>query len=220
MFCRKCGAEIPDGSVFCDKCGERTVIIENGQNTEAPYMPNGVSDKRNRIIGILAVGVAAVVVIAVASAVVFGGRSSREVVKDFFEAVYEDADADDFMELFPRQVTYSMFSAYGGINNDMAEYYIESELDDMRGGLRGDQRVRYDIVQNDRYDKDELERLQNELQGEYGIKPSDARDITVSYNVGYDGQSSAIELQLIKLGRSWYLIDFEELPSGSIGPVI
>lgn len=220
MFCRKCGAEIPDGSVFCDKCGERTVIIENGQNTEAPYMTNGVSDKRNRIIGILAVGVAAVVVIAVASAVVFGGRSSREVVKDFFEAVYEDADADDFMELFPRQVTYSMFSAYGGINNDMAEYYIESELDDMRGGLRGDQRVRYDIVQNDRYDKDELERLQNELQGEYGIKPSDARDITVSYNVGYDGQSSAIELQLIKLGRSWYLIDFEELPSGSIGPVI
>ncbi len=220
MFCRKCGAEIPDGSVFCDKCGERTVIIENGQNTEAPYMPNGVSDKRNRIIGILAVGVAAVVVIAVASAVVFGGRSSREVVKDFFEAVYEDADADDFMELFPRQVTYSMFSAYGGINNDMAEYYIESELDDMRGGLRGDQRVRYDIVQNDRYDKDELERLQNELQGEYGIKPSDARDITVSYNVGYDVQSSAIELQLIKLGRSWYLIDFEELPSGSIGPVI
>lgn len=220
MFCRKCGAEIPDGSVFCDKCGEMTVIIENGQNTEASYRPNGVSDKRNRIIGILAVGVAAVVVIAVASAVVFGGRSSREVVKDFFEAVYEDADADDFMELFPRQVTYSMFSAYGGINNDMAEYYIESELDDMRGGLRGDQRVRYDIVQNDRYDKDELERLQNELQGEYGIKPSDARDITVSYNVGYDGQSSAIELQLIKLGRSWYLIDFEELPSGSIGPVI
>ena len=142
MFCRKCGAEIPDGSVFCDKCGERTVIIENGQNTEAPYMPNGVSDKRNRIIGILAVGVAAVVVIAVASAVVFGGRSSREVVKDFFEAVYEDADADDFMELFPRQVTYSMFSAYGGINNDMAEYYIESELDDMRGGLRGKKRRR------------------------------------------------------------------------------
>ncbi len=224
MFCRKCGAELPDGSAFCDKCGESTVADESrSAEGEAAYASAGTGDKlssRYRLIGMAAVGAAAVIVIAVVCAIAFGGRSSREVVDDFIEAVYEDPDAEDFVELFPRQAARTLFGVTGSLDYNISEYYIENIIDGMRGGLRGEQKVRYDIVKNEKYDRDELEKLRTELTDEYGIRPSAAREVTVSYTVRSANETGSVELKLIKLGRSWYLIDFNDSPEGSIGPVI
>lgn len=61
MYCKKCGAQIPDGSIFCSKCGEKltTENITEKNNTKEdtnlfemdikPLKPNGIC----YIIGVL-----------------------------------------------------------------------------------------------------------------------------------------------------------------------
>jgi uncharacterized RDD family membrane protein YckC len=44
MYCSKCGANVPDGAVFCSACGQPTAGVAAGQPaTVAPARPTGVT---------------------------------------------------------------------------------------------------------------------------------------------------------------------------------
>ncbi|MCR5371585.1 MAG: zinc-ribbon domain-containing protein [Clostridium sp.] len=43
MFCRNCGAQIPDDSTFCENCGAKIMNRQQGQPSPAPYQQQGQS---------------------------------------------------------------------------------------------------------------------------------------------------------------------------------
>lgn len=47
MFCRKCGNEIPDDSVFCLKCGTKVEILDNNEETEEGQTPEDRNSEIN-----------------------------------------------------------------------------------------------------------------------------------------------------------------------------
>ncbi len=228
MYCRKCGAEIPDNSKYCVKCGE-TVEIPAGSKGGVPEETTGTVEgemhtvpemtytetngKNYRKIGMITAGVIVVIAALIVCLIAFGGRSYREVVNEFFESAVVDPDADDLLELYPREYVREEMGYFADEDSlsDVMEYYLESETNSLRGGAKGKVRVDYDIVHNEKYDDDQLESVRTQLYNKYGISPSEARSITVSYVVkprGGSESSDSIEMQLIKLGRSWYLISF------------
>ena len=218
MFCRKCGAELPDNAQVCANCG---TSVSSVPETGIPNGSESISVKKkisNRTIGIAAVAAVIVVILAVLAVIFFGGRSYRAVVNDFFDSVYEDTDTEELAELFPPAILRSEFVYYGDNDEmyDMMDYYIKSELatinvDDDRI------RVKYDIVSNEKYDKDKLNELRDQLYSQYGIKPSAARSIKANYTLTVKGsnssQSDTVQLELVKIGRSWYLVGLDAVDS-------
>lgn len=204
MFCRKCGSEIPDGSKFCIKCGEPVETPEMTNDAEIPVVDANRS--RYRKIGIIAVIAAAVVVAAVVLVILFGGgRSYRKVIDEFFEAAIVDMDAEDMLELYPREIVRKEFGSYSYADN--GDIYLEMEFGDRRG------RPDINIVHNERYDDERLDSLRQELMSEYGISPSEARDVIVTYSVATrsgNDKTGAVQLSMIKLGRTWYLLEFDD----------
>ena len=70
MFCKYCGAELTDGSVFCSKCGKKILSIEENtesENNQEKKVNNEDSEKIKSTL--LAVGVAIVLIIGI---VIFG----------------------------------------------------------------------------------------------------------------------------------------------------
>ena len=218
MFCRKCGAEIPDNAQVCDNCGTSVSVVPE---TVVSDGSEDISIKKkisNSTVGIAAVIAAIVVILAVLAVIFFGGRSYRAVVNEFFDSVYEDTDTEELAELFPPALLRAEFGYYGDNDSmyDMMDYYIKSELSTIN--VDDDRiKVKYDIVSNEKYDNDKFDELKDQLYSQYGIKPSAARSIKANYTLTVKGsnasQSDTVQLELIKMGRSWYLVGLDAVDS-------
>ena len=140
---------------------------------------------------------------------------------DFVECVYEDVDGEDFLELLPAQLVHDEFGIVGSLENDISERYVEAELYSMRQDLRGEYRVKYKIVNTDKYNDSELSVLRENMRSQYGIVPSAARDITISYTIKDTAVSGRTLINLVKLGRSWYIIGVSDVSNDpNAGPLI
>ncbi|MDY2598225.1 MAG: zinc-ribbon domain-containing protein, partial [Eubacteriales bacterium] len=66
MFCKKCGSQIPDNSAFCPECGAAVSAAQAEQPSNAPMAPAAKpAMNKHRLIGIIAVGAAALGVIII-----------------------------------------------------------------------------------------------------------------------------------------------------------
>ncbi len=210
MFCGKCGTKNADDATFCTGCGAK---LNGMQVTKRDISVAVNTNDKNRKVGIIVVGVIAVIVIGLIIAL-FGGRSYKSTVNKFVNASME-ADAKAIVSLIPDKVIdYIM---------DEEEYEDEDEmLDDLEEELRNqidyieryfgeDWKVSHEILSVEEVTGDDLDDLKDDYE-DMDIKVSAAKTVEVQLTVkaGETESSNSMDVSVIKVGRSWYL-DMESM---------
>ena len=216
MFCGKCGAKNNDSAVFCAECGNRIAAAQPAApaapaTTEAPATATGSKPGftlNNRNIGIIAVAAVAALALIIGCFFIFGGRSYKDVVKDYFKAT-EKADAKLMMELLPDDLIKYVMKEEDMTRKEMVEDLQDSL--DMIHRYYDDVKISYEITDTDDFDKDDLEDIKEDYK-EIGVKVKDAMVVEVEVTMELDGneRTTTQELTLIKVGGSWYL-DIEDV---------
>lgn len=207
MFCGKCGAQNPEGTAFCQKCG---ASLDPSQPAAKAAGTAAASDKRNRTIGMAAVGIAAVVAVALLFTLL-GGRSYKKTVTKYLDATF-DADAKAIINLIPDAMVDRALEELGCDRADMDDALdelsetLENTIGSVTRYLGDDWKVSYEIVGAE----DLSDRQQHELAQDYSVydvKIGGAKDVTVKlkFKVLKQNASLDITIPVVKVGRSWYL---------------
>lgn len=218
MFCGKCGTKNSDDAVFCKECGAPIGTAQKGPDKLAAVPSYSLqSSQRNRVVGIAAVGVVAVVVIALLFALL-SGRSYKSTVTKFLDATFE-ADAKTILNLVPDNMIDYMLDDTGYDRADMNDALdelseeLQDEIDYITRYLGDDWKVSYEILSTEDISAKELRELKSDYE-EYDVAVSTAKnvEVTVTVKAADMETSNTIEIPVIKVGRSWYL-DVENLAS-------
>lgn len=227
MFCGKCGTQFPDDAAFCPNCGSPAPSAAR-PSTPPPAPPVGASApagapmggrpaaptaNKNKIIGIGAVAVVAVLLIVLLMNL-FGGRSLKKTVGLCVDGMMK-ADASKILDAVPKKLLDEELESMGYDTkkeaiNDLSEQLENTldYLDDMYGSKWS---YSYEIVDEDGYSTQELKDL-NERYEDYDLKVSDAKrvevEITIKDKDGEELTTQSNSFTLIKSGRSWYIGDF------------
>ena len=219
MFYGKCGAKNDDSAVFCAECGNRiqaaapVAPAAPAANPAPAAAPVATGSKpgftlNNRNIGIIAVAAVAVIALLISCFFIFGGRSYKDVVKDYFKAT-EKADAKLMMELLPDDLIKYVMKEEDMTKKEMTEDLQDSL--DMIHRYYDEVKISYEITDTEDFDKDELKEIK-EMYEEIDVKVKDAMIVEVEVTMELDGdeRTTTQELTLIKVGGSWYL-DIEDV---------
>ena len=219
MFCGKCGAKNDDSAVFCAECGNRiqaaapVAPAAPAANPAPAAAPVATGSKpgftlNNRNIGIIAVAAVAVIALLISCFFIFGGRSYKDVVRDYFKAT-EKADAKLMMELLPDDLIKYVMKEEDMTKKEMTEELQDSL--DMIHRYYDEVKISYEITDTEDFDKDELKEIK-EMYEEIDVKVKDAMIVEVEVTMELDGdeRTTTQELTLIKVGGSWYL-DIEDV---------
>lgn len=99
MFCGKCGAKNADNVEFCTNCGAK---LNKGTVPKTTVAAVTNQNDKNRKVGMIAVGVAAVAVV-IFGIFLFGGRSYKATIEKFVDA-QSDANAEAIFDLMPAKM--------------------------------------------------------------------------------------------------------------------
>lgn len=221
MFCGKCGTQNPDTAAFCKKCGTRLnnqakltakttprVPVKTESQSKRPVPQNKRRQNKNTK-KIAVVAIAAVVLML--AFVLFGGRSYKSTVKQYFDASF-DGNAKKIINLLPdKMVDYALEES--GYDQDELNELIEDvgeelkDYIDMLDNYLGDNwKATYKIANVEKVTGDDLEDIQKDYK-KMDIKVSAAKEVELELTIksGDTEQSNTMRLYLIKVGRSWYL---------------
>ena len=213
MFCGACGAKNPDGAAFCQSCGAPL------REMQAEAVPQGGSaadsiqcSQRNKMIGIAAVAVAAIVVVFLAFNLL-GGRSYESTVTKFLDASL-DGDAETIISLLPDEMVDQALEelGYHPSDRDEAVEELNAALQSAAGSLKealGDNlKVSYNVVSAEDLSASKLLELRQSYSV-YDIDVDGAKEVDVEMTV----TATALDLSgtytltvpVVQVGRSWYL---------------
>ncbi|MCI7180563.1 MAG: zinc-ribbon domain-containing protein [Lachnospiraceae bacterium] len=212
MFCGKCGVKNADDAIFCTGCGAK---LNGGQVSKNSTSVMLNSNDKNRKVGMIAVAVIAVIVIALVFTL-FGGRSYKATVEKFVNAQF-DADAEAIFELVPeKMIDYALEEE--GYDEDELDEFIEERNEELQDQLDYIERylgegwtVSHEILTVEDVTGDDLDDLKDDYE-DIDIKVSAAKTVEVELTVksGETETSNSLDISLIKVGRSWYL-DLESM---------
>lgn len=213
MFCGACGAKNPDGAAFCQSCGAPL------REMQAEAVPQGgsaadsiQSSQRNKMIGIAAVAVAAIVVVFLAFNLL-GGRGYESTVTKFLDATL-DGDAETIISLLPDKMVDQALEelGYHPSDRDQAVEELDAALQSAAGSLKealGDNlKVSYNVVSAEDLSASKLLELRQSYSV-YDIDVDGAKEVDVEMTV----TATALDLSgtytltvpVVQVGRSWYL---------------
>lgn len=213
MFCGACGAKNPDGAAFCQSCGAPL------REMQAEAVPQGgsaadsiQSSQRNKMIGIAAVAVAAIVVVFLAVNLL-GGRGYESTVTKFLDASL-DGDAETIISLLPDEMVDQALEelGYHPSDRDQAVEELNAALQSAAGSLKealGDNlKVSYNVVSAEDLSASKLLELRQSYSV-YDIDVDGAKEVDVEMTV----TATALDLSgtytltvpVVQVGRSWYL---------------
>lgn len=213
MFCGACGAKNPDGAAFCQSCGAPL------REMQAEAVPQGgsaadsiQSSQRNKMIGIAAVAVAAIVVVFLAFNLL-GGRGYESTVTKFLDASL-DGDAETIISLLPDEMVDQALEelGYHPSDRDEAVEELNAALQSVAGSLKealGDNlKVSYNVVSAEDLSASKLLELRQSYSV-YDIDVDGAKEVDVEMTV----TATALDLSgtytltvpVVQVGRSWYL---------------
>lgn len=206
MYCNKCGTPVDEGVRFCPRCGNELI------NAQLPVV-YGAENKKNRIIGIAAVVVSALIIAVIALAV-FGGRGYKKTIKEYMKCTIETQNGKTYVSLFPKEILGISHGDKESVYN-AAEKMLKNIKDDMTDTLGGVKDYKYKITDSERADRDDLREMKEELSNKYSLKISDMREVEAECRIdGENGRALKLEYDftLIKSGGEWYIygVDYEE----------
>ena len=213
MFCGACGAKNPDGAAFCQSCGAPL------REMQAEAVPQGgsaadsiQSSQRNKMIGIAAVAVAAIVVVFLAFNLL-GGRSYESTVTKFLDASL-DGDAETIISLLPDEMVDQALEELGYHQSDRDEAVeelnaaLQSAAGSLKDALGDNLKVSYNVVSAEDLSASKLLELRQSYSV-YDIDVDGAKEVDVEMTV----TATALDLSgtytltvpVVQVGRSWYL---------------
>ncbi|MBS6645304.1 MAG: zinc-ribbon domain-containing protein [Clostridiaceae bacterium] len=179
MFCPNCGTELPDDSVFCGTCGQRVDEEAGGFEQSSgdvvqpviPAAPAPDKKKNVKLIGGIAAGVVALVVIIVAAVNIFGGGKFTKPMDQLCKLVnskdtniekYVDATCPKFM-VNAYKNGISLMSEVDDFDEAMDEFKDEMSdgFDDLKEMYGKDFKVKYEILDKDKMSKSDLKKVRN-----------------------------------------------------------
>lgn len=239
MFCSNCGTNNRDDADFCAECGARlTPASSNGFNALDPNAPNdggaagapGKKMSKNKLIGLITIGAAALALIVLG--IIFipklfssSARSVDETVELYTKAACGDSSVD-LLSLFPKDITDKILKEY-----DASRSKVKKEIKEMLDERQQEDKRKFKSVKITDFEKldlddftedaiDELEYytyylsssvsddLMEALREFYNDGVIDeARDVHFDMKYRQDGSNETddYDLTLIKVGNSWYL---------------
>lgn len=207
MFCGKCGAQNFDGSVFCKECGAPLGGAQkNAGGSAAPVQ----ADQRNRLVGISAVAVAAVVLICLLITL-FGGRSYKATATKFLDAAF-DGDAKAVISLMPDKMVDTVLEEMGYDKTQMDDamdtlhHQLQGTLGYLTDYFSDGLKISYEIQSAEDVPSSRLTSMKSDYE-RYDVKVSAAKRVEVKmiFKSGNLETSYPITIPVIKVGRSWYL---------------
>lgn len=198
-YCINCGNELGD-TKFCVKCGTKAA-------DELPLPNSGIAQKKTP---------AAVIAIILICAIgfggfwIFGGRSYKSVVKKFMKAVI-DGDAEKIVSLMPSSlIDYVAEEEYDGDKEDMISDLadqLEASLDELDENDIKASDISYKIIDEEDMDKDDIKEYKREFRkADLKIKEGKKIEIEVTLPADDDEETYTRDLEVAKIGRSWYLV--------------
>ncbi len=136
MFCKKCGSQIPDNSAFCPECGAAVSAAQ--AEPEAAEQPSNAPEapaakpamNKHRLIGIIAVGAAALGVIIIFVAILAGGgKDWKKVLKKEMKCIMT-GDSESLAELIPDKMYEAIADYYDVDAEELKEYFMDLEIFD------------------------------------------------------------------------------------------
>lgn len=184
MFCPNCGTELPDDSVFCGTCGQR-VDEEGGaqqpsddgiQQVFTPsQMPAPEKKKNVKLIGGLAAGAVALIVIITVLVKVFGGGSYTKPMDQVCKLVnsrdtkiekYVSAVSPKFMvNAYDNGV--SLMKEVDGFDEvmDEAKEELSDGFDELKDIYGKDFKVKYEVLDKEKMSKSDLKKVKSSYKG-------------------------------------------------------
>lgn len=223
MFCKSCGKQLNDNASFCSGCGRKIDSLNQQSNqftssttvgADATFV-NVKTKQKNKIIGMVTVGVAMVLVLMLAVSL-FGGKSAEATAEKMLEATVS-GDAKTYLSLIHSDVLEIELENEGYDN----KYELIDELNEIfedsfrtltsLSGLDMDELAEYITFEyGDKQDleDDDFEYLQEKYDDIYDVKVKDACMINLTMVVEYQGKNYTRGLgdfYLVKIGAEWYL---------------
>lgn len=212
-FCGNCGAQMDDNAVVCGNCGCKmsdNKIMFTSNNPKETKAKKGGKKKIIVICSTLLV----VVLIVVISLNFIGGRSYKSVVDTFFEASMKEPDAIALFELFPEKILIQELRDEEMSRTEAIKEFQDSLDSSVKKFEKycDDWSVSWEIIDTVDASKSEVKYLSADYEDLYDFKVSAKKDLTlkVTINMTIDGESKTevddFDLNLIKSGKSWYLL--------------
>ena len=228
MFCGKCGENVDDNTKFCPKCGN--LISGNDRATQVKPEAQKYKDlvngnNKNKTVGMIVVAIIGLVVISGAFWL-FGGRSYKKTIKEYVNAQfnYSQDSIKKVVKLFPEGMWEQVVEQ--GINEGEIESegeaieFLEEQLKEANETLEEyygeDFKYSYKITEEKDLSKKDIHEIEEDWEDmdvklEKEIK--EGKEITIKVEVkSADGENAVdneLDLQLVKVGRSWCLADFD-----------
>lgn len=202
MFCRKCGAQISGNEKFCPQCGAAVVNIQQTPGTR-PQTGYTASEKKPPYLAIGLIVIIAVILIIVAK-MLFFSNSYETTIKKFMTSV-ETQDGKLLLSVFPDEVLEETADELDMDRKEMEEYFSDM-FDTLSDEYDGKIRIKYEIEDDHRLKNSELRNIEDNLYNCIDIK--EGKSLEISTEIYIDGdkeEDEDIYLNVIKVGRKWYL---------------
>lgn len=220
-FCKYCGTQLPDDSVFCPNCGKKRntpsttpqlqntvyvtqpiaqpIISQSTTPQMAVSQPTNFLKNRKVIIGIIAIVLLFIIFKSVSSGSGIGSNYETPI-KYFCEAVNEGSVSKLYKALPPAFETYAstMFSAMG---------LDDTALLDELGAMSGGKSMSYTIISKEPLTSEELYEYSNDLSSSYMIPMQVESGYMLYVQFFYDGEETHEYIPVGKIDGRWCIIE-------------
>lgn len=227
MYCQNCGAEVPEGSVFCENCGRRMSGVpvrddsfqpagESAPYVQAPICPPSsdvqpAPEKKKKKTALIIGICAGVPVLLLAAALVLiitaPQRKALSIVRYTFSTVISGKrlDAKKMFSFYPPEYVDGLAKKMNISKTELiklAQTHYDNMYENPDPGLSDVKLVYVKVTGSKRVPKSEVEALSKRL----GIRIDAAVTVTIEVKVKVGDRSIArdADVTMVRIGLKWY----------------